>query len=129
MANVAEPQRDEVAAHHADLGRGAEDGEADEGQEQVGVAELQGQDDAARGGDGARPLFRNLLRGEPDGVADGADKARQPGPVELAIVGAGRVPAAAHSDRGSTRVKTTRGRGGSDDAMIKAQRLGSHQGL
>lgn len=76
MTNVAEPQRDEVVAHNLDLGRCEENCEADKGHEQIEVAQLQGQDDAVWR-DGKRHLLRDLFRGEPGRIADGAEETRQ----------------------------------------------------
>lgn len=81
MANIAKPQRDEIIAHNLNFGRGEEDRDANKCHEQIEVAQLQGQNDAAwRDGNGL--LFRNLLRSKPGRIADGAEVARQAGPSD-----------------------------------------------
>lgn len=80
MPNVADPERNEVAAHDLDLGGGEQHGQADEAHEQIHVPQLPGQDDGVLG-DELWDLLRDLLRDEPRGIADGAEKARDAVPL------------------------------------------------
>ena len=75
MSNVGDPERNKVVAHNLDLGGGEQHGQADQGQEQIQVPQLPGQDDGVLG-DELWDLLRDLLRDEPRGIADGAEKAR-----------------------------------------------------
>lgn len=84
VAHVGDPEGSEIAAHHLDLGSGEQDGQANEAQEQVHVAELEGQNDGVVGG-GRRQVLRHLLGGEPGRTADGAEEASDATAVESAM--------------------------------------------